>query len=114
MCCSLLSRDGSLQKTPAHNFSQFKFNTYAPVAFRSPLLLKNSNCELFLIFFLFCFLRRVPVSDRVPPRKFRNIFSIERDKFLVSLCTEPMIELSNPGASGSIFYVTQVTRHDAS
>ena len=40
-------------------------------------------------------------------RKFRNIFGIERDKFLVSLCAEPMIELSNPGASGSIFYVTQ-------
>ena len=40
-------------------------------------------------------------------RKFRNIFGIERDKFLVSLCAEPMIELNNPGASGSIFYVTQ-------
>ena len=25
----------------------------------------------------------------------------------MSLCAEPMIELSNPGASGSIFYVTQ-------
>ena len=69
----VFSRDGSLQKTPAHSFSQFKFRTYAPVAFR----------------------------------KFRNIFCIERDKFLVSLCAEPMIELSNPGASGSIFYVTQ-------
>jgi len=69
----VFSRDGSLQKTPAHNYSQFKFRTYAPLAFR----------------------------------KFRNIFEIERDKFLVSLCAEPMIELSNPGASGSIFYVTQ-------
>jgi len=69
----VFSRDGSLQKTPAHNFSQFKFRTFAPLAFR----------------------------------KFRNIFEIERDKFLVSLCAEPMIELSNPGASGSIFYVTQ-------
>jgi len=66
-------RDGSLQKTPAHNYSQFKFRTYAPLAFR----------------------------------KFRNIFEIERDKFLVSLCAEPMVELSNPGASGSIFYRTQ-------
>jgi len=69
----VFSRDGSLQKTPAHNFSQFKFRTFAPLAFR----------------------------------KFRNIFEIERDKFLVSLCADPMIELSNPGASGSIFYVTQ-------
>jgi len=69
----VFSRDGTLQKTPAHNYSQFKFRTFAPLAFR----------------------------------KFRNIFGIERDKFLVSLCAEPMIELSNPGASGSIFYVTQ-------
>jgi len=69
----VFSRDGSLQKTPAHNYTQFKFRTYAPLAFR----------------------------------KFRNIFGIERDKFLVSLCAEPMIELNNPGASGSIFYVTQ-------
>lgn len=69
----IFSRDGTLQKTPAHNYSQFKFRTFAPLAFRV----------------------------------FRNIFGIERDKFLVSLCAEPMIELSNPGASGSIFYVTQ-------
>jgi len=67
------TRDGSYQKTPAHNYSQFKFRTYAPLAFR----------------------------------KFRNIFEIERDMFLVSLCAEPMVELSNPGASGSIFYLTQ-------
>lgn len=69
----VFSRDGSLQKTPAHNYTQFKFRTYAPLAFR----------------------------------KFRNIFGIERDKFLVSLCAEGMIELNNPGASGSIFYVTR-------
>lgn len=67
------SRDGALEKTPAHNYSQFRFRTYAPLAFR----------------------------------KFRNDFKIERDMFLVSLCAEPMRELSNPGASGSIFYVTQ-------
>jgi len=67
------SRDGALEKTPAHNYSQFRFRTYAPLAFR----------------------------------KFRNDFQIERDSFLVSLCAEPMRELSNPGASGSIFYVTQ-------
>ena len=27
--------------------------------------------------------------------------------FQYSLCNEPLIELSNPGASGSIFYVTR-------
>ncbi len=73
ICVCVCGRDGSLQKTPAHNYSQFKFRTYAPLAFR----------------------------------KFRNIFEIEQDKFLVSLCAEPMRELSNPGVSGSIFYLTQ-------
>jgi len=66
------SRDGALQKTPAHNSSKFKFRTYAPLAFH----------------------------------KFRNIVAIDWDKFHVSLCADPMRELSNPGASGFIVYVT--------
>lgn len=41
-------------------------------------------------------------------KKFREIFEIDETEYLVSLCSEPMIELSNPGASGSIFYITQV------
>ena len=65
------SKSGS-QQTPAHNYSDFRFRTYASFAFRT----------------------------------FRKLFSIETDLFLASLCSEPMIELSNPGASGSIFYVT--------
>ena len=30
----ILPRDGSQHKTPAHNYSNFKFRTYAPLAFR--------------------------------------------------------------------------------
>ena len=66
------TRDGLLQKTPAHNFSEFRFRTYASFAFR----------------------------------RFRKLFNIETDLYLASICSEPMIELSNPGVSGSIFYVT--------
>ncbi|KAJ0058655.1 hypothetical protein NL108_000364, partial [Boleophthalmus pectinirostris] len=58
--------------TPAHHFPDFRFKTYAPVAFRY----------------------------------FRELFGIRPDDYLYSLCNEPLIELSNPGASGSIFYVT--------
>ncbi|KAJ8311598.1 hypothetical protein KUTeg_010953 [Tegillarca granosa] len=58
--------------TPAHHCSDFRFKTYAPVAFRY----------------------------------FRELFGIQADDFLVSLCDEPLKELSNPGASGSIFYLT--------
>nr|XP_005999461.1 PREDICTED: phosphatidylinositol 4-phosphate 5-kinase type-1 beta isoform X2 [Latimeria chalumnae] len=39
-------------------------------------------------------------------RYFRELFGIKPDDYLYSLCNEPLIELSNPGASGSLFYVT--------
>lgn len=58
--------------TPAHHLSDFRFKTYAPVAFRY----------------------------------FRELFGIQPDDFLLSLCDEGLKELSNPGASGSIFYLT--------
>ncbi|KAK7789311.1 hypothetical protein R5R35_013285 [Gryllus longicercus] len=63
--------DGS-SHTPAHHFSEFRFRTYAPIAFRY----------------------------------FRDLFGIQPDDFLISMCSAPMRELSNPGASGSIFYLT--------
>ncbi|XP_060695724.1 phosphatidylinositol 4-phosphate 5-kinase type-1 beta-like isoform X1 [Hemiscyllium ocellatum] len=58
--------------TPAHRYPDFRFKTYAPLAFRY----------------------------------FRELFDIKPDDYLYSLCNEPLIELSNPGASGSLFYVT--------
>ncbi|XP_077453754.1 phosphatidylinositol 4-phosphate 5-kinase type-1 alpha isoform X1 [Stigmatopora argus] len=58
--------------TPAHHYSDFRFKTYAPIAFRY----------------------------------FRELFGIRPDDYLYSLCNESLIELSNPGASGSLFYVS--------
>uniref|UniRef100_UPI00358F051B phosphatidylinositol 4-phosphate 5-kinase type-1 alpha-like n=1 Tax=Myxine glutinosa TaxID=7769 RepID=UPI00358F051B len=58
--------------TPAHHFSDFRFKTYAPLAFRY----------------------------------FRELFGIRPDDYLYSVCSQALIELSNPGASGSVFYVT--------
>ncbi|TKR93742.1 hypothetical protein L596_008146 [Steinernema carpocapsae] len=63
--------DGSLT-TPSHPYGDFRFKTYAPMAFRH----------------------------------FRDLFHIKPADFLRSICTEPLKELSNPGASGSIFYVS--------
>lgn len=60
------------QLTPSHGYGDFRFQTYAPVAFRT----------------------------------FRDLFSIKAADFLRSICTEPLKELSNAGASGSIFYVS--------
>jgi 1-phosphatidylinositol-4-phosphate 5-kinase len=39
-------------------------------------------------------------------RYFRNYYKIDILDFMVSLCDKPLKELSNPGASGSLFYVT--------
>ncbi|XP_051519545.1 phosphatidylinositol-4-phosphate 5-kinase, type I, alpha, a isoform X2 [Myxocyprinus asiaticus] len=58
--------------TPGHHHGDFKFKTYAPIAFRY----------------------------------FREMFGIRPDDYLYSLCNDPLIELSNPGASGSLFYVS--------
>ncbi|KAK0425429.1 hypothetical protein QR680_009196 [Steinernema hermaphroditum] len=63
--------EGSLT-TPSHQYGDFRFKTYAPMAFRH----------------------------------FRDLFNIKPADFLRSICTEPLKELSNPGASGSIFYVS--------
>ncbi|CAD7678213.1 unnamed protein product [Nyctereutes procyonoides] len=58
--------------TPAHHYPDFRFKTYASLAFRY----------------------------------FRELFGIRPDDYLYSICSEPLIELSNPGASGSLFFVT--------
>ncbi|KAJ8402021.1 hypothetical protein AAFF_G00372560 [Aldrovandia affinis] len=58
--------------TPAHHYPDFRFKSYAPMAFRY----------------------------------FRELFGIKPDDYLYSICNEPLIELSNPGASSSWFYVT--------
>ncbi|KAL7884716.1 hypothetical protein AOLI_G00074860 [Acnodon oligacanthus] len=58
--------------TPAHHYPDFRFKTYAPLAFRY----------------------------------FRELFGIKPDDYLYSICKEPLIELSNPGASGSLFFLT--------
>lgn len=60
------------QLTPCHDGDEFKFKTYAPIAFRY----------------------------------FRELFNVRPEDFLKSLCVDTLKELSNPGASGSIFYVS--------
>ncbi|XP_058474553.1 phosphatidylinositol 4-phosphate 5-kinase type-1 alpha-like isoform X1 [Solea solea] len=58
--------------TPAHHYGDFRFKTYAPMAFRY----------------------------------FRDLFGIRPDDYMYSLCNESLIELSNSGASGSLFYLS--------
>lgn len=60
------------KETPSHKYTDFRFKSYAPVAFRF----------------------------------FRDIFKIQPSDFLISLANEPIKEISNPGASGSLFFVS--------
>lgn len=62
------------QTTPAHRYNEFKFKTYAPIAFRH----------------------------------FRALFGIKTDDYLLSVGStqNQLRELTNPGASGSVFYLT--------
>lgn len=62
------------QTTPAHKYNEFKFKTYAPIAFRH----------------------------------FRALFGIKTDDYLLSVGStqNQLRELTNPGASGSVFYLT--------
>lgn len=42
-----------------------------------------------------------------PPQRFQsNTNAVSSSSLKYSLCNEPLIELSNPGASGSLFYVS--------
>jgi len=50
----------------------------------------------------FTFRTYAPVAFRY----FRDLFGIPPDDFMISICNETLRELSNPGASGSIFYLT--------
>ncbi|XP_034650094.1 phosphatidylinositol 4-phosphate 5-kinase type-1 alpha [Drosophila subobscura] len=49
---------------------------------------------------------RFKVYAPIAFRYFRDLFGIAPDDFLMSMCASPLVELSNPGASGSIFYLT--------
>jgi len=51
----------------------------------------------------FTFRTYAPVAFRY----FRDLFGIPPDDFMISICNESLRELSNPGASGSIFYLTK-------
>ena len=39
-------------------------------------------------------------------RQFREDFGISTAEFMLSICDKPLIPLSNPGASGSVFYLS--------
>lgn len=73
--------------TPSHQYGDFRFKSYAPIAFRYFRELFNIKPADFLVLFFSLIIKRIYFLKK-------------------SLCTLPLRELSNPGASGSIFYVS--------
>lgn len=85
---------GSQQTPDAHRYSDFRFESFAPIAFRYFRYLFGIDPHDFLVVTSLSF-------ETLIHNDFSMIFSWQ-----LSLCNQPLRELSNPGASGSIFYVS--------
>ncbi|XP_030644469.1 phosphatidylinositol 4-phosphate 5-kinase type-1 alpha, partial [Chanos chanos] len=89
---------GSLSQKPERDVLMQDFEVMESIFFPS----EGSNLTPAHHYSDFMFKTYAPIAFRY----FRELFGIRPDDFLYSLCNEPLIELSNPGASGSVFYVT--------
>ncbi|KAG5884964.1 hypothetical protein JTB14_000358 [Gonioctena quinquepunctata] len=89
---------GGLASKPERDLLMQDFMTVETTNFPS----EGSNHTPAHHFSEFKFKNYAPIAFRY----FRDLFGIQPDDFLMSLCNTRLTELSNPGASGSIFYVT--------
>ncbi|XP_074042502.1 phosphatidylinositol 4-phosphate 5-kinase 59B isoform X16 [Leptinotarsa decemlineata] len=89
---------GGLASKPERDLLMQDFMTVETTNFPS----EGSNHTPAHHFSEFKFKNYAPIAFRY----FRDLFGIQPDDFLMSLCNARLTELSNPGASGSIFYVT--------
>ncbi|XP_068895533.1 phosphatidylinositol 4-phosphate 5-kinase type-1 alpha isoform X3 [Tenebrio molitor] len=89
---------GGLASKPERDLLMQDFMTVETTNFPS----EGSNHTPAHHFSEFKFKNYAPIAFRY----FRDLFGIQPDDFLMSMCDSPLRELSNPGASGSIFYLT--------
>ncbi|XP_076752089.1 phosphatidylinositol 4-phosphate 5-kinase 59B isoform X12 [Xylocopa sonorina] len=89
---------GGLASKPERDLLMQDFMTVETTNFPS----EGSNHTPAHHFSEFKFKNYAPIAFRY----FRDLFGIQPDDFLMSMCSAPLRELSNPGASGSIFYLT--------
>ncbi|XP_022909795.1 phosphatidylinositol 4-phosphate 5-kinase type-1 alpha-like isoform X14 [Onthophagus taurus] len=90
---------GGLASKPERDLLMQDFMTVETTNFPS----EGSNHTPAHHFSEFKFKNYAPIAFRY----FRDLFGIQPDDFLMSMCNSPLRELSNPGASGSIFYLTE-------
>uniref|UniRef100_A0A668A3U2 Phosphatidylinositol-4-phosphate 5-kinase type 1 alpha n=1 Tax=Myripristis murdjan TaxID=586833 RepID=A0A668A3U2_9TELE len=89
---------GSLSQKPERDVLMQDFEVVESIFFPS----EGSNLTPGHHYSDFLFKTYAPMAFRY----FREMFGIRPDDYLYSLCNEPLIELSNSGASGSLFYVS--------
>ncbi|XP_054262484.1 phosphatidylinositol 4-phosphate 5-kinase type-1 alpha-like isoform X1 [Macrosteles quadrilineatus] len=90
---------GGLASTPERDLLMQDFMTVEATTFPP----EGSNLTQAHRYTEFVFKTYAPVAFRY----FRDLFGIQTEDFLMSFCSVPLRELSNPGASGSIFYLTE-------
>ncbi|KAM4551228.1 LOW QUALITY PROTEIN: phosphatidylinositol 4-phosphate 5-kinase type-1 alpha-like [Odontesthes bonariensis] len=89
---------GSLSQKPERDVLMQDFEVFESIFFPG----EGSNLTPAHHYSDFRFKTYAPIGFRY----FRELFGIRPDDYMYSLCNEPLIELSNPGASGSLFYVS--------
>uniref|UniRef100_A0AAQ6IU66 PIPK domain-containing protein n=1 Tax=Anabas testudineus TaxID=64144 RepID=A0AAQ6IU66_ANATE len=89
---------GSLSQKPERDVLLQDFEVVESIFFPS----EGSNLTPAHHYGDFMFKTYAPIAFRY----FREMFGIRPDDYMYSLCNEPLIELSNSGASGSLFYVS--------
>lgn len=92
--------------TPAHHFSEFIFKNYAPIAFRYFRDLFGIQPDDFLVNHSQIFHLSYRNNFFFFSWKINFYFLLPFSYLQMSMCSSPLRELSNPGASGSIFYLT--------
>lgn len=98
--------------TPAHHFPDFRLKTYAPLAFRYFRELFGIKPDDYLVrVYIYVFLSLIQhypteVLGACTSSQTQNKIMLHQCELQFSICNEPLIELSNPGASSSWFYLT--------
>lgn len=93
--------------TPPHQSAEFRWKDYCPVVFRCGLFWMLWCVECFVV--LFGFLLTVFLVWIC--RHLRKLFQVDPADYMLAICGDDALrELSSPGKSGSIFYLTQDDR----
>lgn len=86
--------------TPPHHSEDFKWKDYCPMVFRLVSMDTQKLC-FSLVFYI----------HSKPCRNLREMFKMDAADYMMSICgNDTLRELSSPGKSGSVFFLSQDDR----